>query len=130
MVLMPSPYNDFSLDSVSDKGAPMLSNVIGTQRTDGVKFSVTCNRGGDQPPDEALRALTSKMSSAVVTHLTFKGLAAVEIRSTNPAGVMRALALADQLCLLIVDPQGPTKIVPDQDAKTMFESFTPDPRAK
>lgn len=127
-VLMPAPFNDFSLDSVSEKGAPIVSDVIGTQKTDGVKFSVVCNRGGDLPPSDALRTIPDKMGVQAV-HLSFKGHDAVEMHSLDPVGVMRAVALKNQLCLLIVDPQGPTKIVPDNEAKIMFESFTPDPVA-
>ena len=125
-VLMPAPFNDFSIDSATVKGAPMTSDAIGTQRADGVKFSVVCNRGGDAPPNEILRSFPDKMGAKAV-HLSVKGHDAVELHTTAPAGVMRAVALKNQLCLLIVDPQGPTKIVPDNDAKIMFESFTPDP---
>ena len=125
-VLMPAPFNDFSIDSLSQKGATITTDAIGTQRTDGVKFSAICNRGGDVAPSEALKTVPEKMG-VHADHLTFKGHEAVEMRSADPPGLMRVIAVRNQLCILIVDPQGPSKIVPDAEAKIMFESFTPDP---
>jgi hypothetical protein len=129
-VRMPAPFNDFRVDDVNEKGAPIVLDVIGTQRTDGVKFSVSCMRGGDRTPDQALRAFEANLSGAKVTPLTVDGLSAVDVRSTDPAGVTRAVELPDAFCLLIVDPQGPTKTVPEADAEKMFESFAPDPAPK
>jgi hypothetical protein len=126
-VLMPAPFNDFAVNSFSEKGAPMVSNTIGTQRADGAMFSVVCMRGGDRGPAEALRAFSGTESASQVTPLTFNGLSAVEVHSKDPVGVILAVALPDQLCVLTVDPRGSTKTDPEVDAKKMFDSFVPDP---
>jgi len=105
----------------------MTTDAIGTSKLPDRReaFSAVCNRGGDvltgRCAEDPCPEKNGVKPGATMT-VTVEGSPDADSRCIRAirSAVMRVIALKDQVCLLIVDPQGATKIVPDDKAKIMF----------
>jgi hypothetical protein len=125
-VLLPAPFNDFTVRGTSDKtGTLTTAHAVGTQLANGVKLAATCIWGGQAPTDSLdtlskLDGMTANRELVVDNHPT------IEVEAGTTA-VMQAIAYTDHVCLLSVEAQHPPATVPVTDARKMFASFRRDP---
>lgn len=110
-VLLPVPFNDFTIKETDKYGKENRYYAIGGKSTEGVKFSVVEfnkeNKNIDKDIDELLVNLKSTFTTIKERRFDFKGHPALEYEGLLPAaktsGCQRVIYLPDKIFTMIIE---------------------------
>ena len=123
-VRFPAPFSDMSM---TEGSASPIHLLVALRAADSMKFVVSCSPPpGGKTPAELVHTFAAGIDGVTSSReLVVQGHAAIDVFAGTHAR-MRAIALADRICMMAVEPMSKLAAVPEPDAQTMFDSFSAD----